>query len=854
MTNFVTTTYTLVDGAGFEWDVSTDGSISDGENNAFDGAFDFVGFFASSTYELQDSGQSLVSFPDVNSTTVTQREVFVSPDSGFARFFDTITNTSSSPITFSYSLDSNFGTNGFTVADTQSGDAVVTRDDKWVVITSSSDPAITKSGILFTNKTSKGPDSLVLNFDNLDADYTVTIQPGESVSFLSFGVQGTKKSVIKDTLKWLEDLPARALEGLTAEQLDQVVNFKIPSADQNVIGTNKSDTLITAGGDDEVFGRAGSDLILGNAGDDELRGGLNGDTVKGGKGDDLIFGDGTVEDVTTTERKTLSNGEKLSVSLTAPDAGSGKTTVISGFLSRQKIKSEDVEIAVALDISGSTTDTFLGNVTVGDRNRDSVSNTILDAEIAAFEALHRSIVDDAQLPDAEITIFAFNSTSIQSQTFRAADDTNGNGVADVIDYVRDLRSTGGTNFELPLQGIVQHFESSSAGQKALYFISDGENNSGGTLDDEVAQLKKLDVQIQSFGVGTDASEADLDIVDDGKDNDSATIVVDPSNLADELLDPGIDTNDVKSVRVLVNGKEAARLKDKDLVTTPFGLRYFEIELDGLKANKDDKIEIVVVADDGANTKVKTSQILENLEGNDGADLLIGGAGQDLIEGGAGKDTLIGGADSDILRGDGGTDLVSYENEDTGIVIDLSGDRTSKGAARGDRFESIEDATGTQSADVIRGSDKNNVLRGLDGNDELVGGNGNDTLIGSDGNDELRGNDGKDDLRGGAGKDALSGQGGNDKLTGGADNDTLTGGDGNDVFVFKKGDDKDKIKDFNRKSDSEKIDVSDFKLNFKKLKDLMKRDGKDTEIKFGDGDILIVQDVKTDEFEKGDFIL
>ena len=84
---------------------------------------------------------------------------------------------------------------------------------------------------------------------------------------------------------------------------------------------------------------------------------------------------------------------------------------------------------------------------------------------------------------------------------------------------------------------------------------------------------------------------------------------------------------------------------------------------------------------------------------------------------------------------------------------------------------------------------------LSANDTINGAGGNDVLRGFAGNDVLNGSLGNDTLFGDAGNDTLNGGSGNDTLDGGKGFDVATGGSGADVFVFKAGDDKMTITDF-----------------------------------------------------------
>lgn len=155
-------------------------------------------------------------------------------------------------------------------------------------------------------------------------------------------------------------------------------------------------------------------------------------------------------------------------------------------------------------------------------------------------------------------------------------------------------------------------------------------------------------------------------------------------------------------------------------------------------------------------------------------------------------------------------------------------------------------------DEIRGFDGDDVLKGDMGADKLFGGNDDDLLVGGMGKDLLVGGSGEDVLRGGTGKDKLFGEGGKDVLIGGAHDDLLRGGGGydklfggggQDCFLFKTGDDKDIIKDFQTAYlFHDKIDLSgldsvtgwwDLQTNH------MEQVGNNVVIDGGDGDKLVL---------------
>ncbi len=255
---------------------------------------------------------------------------------------------------------------------------------------------------------------------------------------------------------------------------------------------------------------------------------------------------------------------------------------------------------------------------------------------------------------------------------------------------------------------------------------------------------------------------------------------------------------------------------------------------------------------------------------------------ELIWGSEHGDTFVASEGRDIIHGDGGSDTVSYEVSKHGVTVTLNngqwtaaqagtdgslgtdddvpamfdpatdeivmewrgGNTTTprpiavqvadevsatKSYAEGDILASIENVTGSRSADYIAGDGTPNVIKGGDGKDELVGGGGNDTLHGGAGDDtlgirsarpavDLNGDgdtedagesdtalaaiadDADDDtMYGGAGNDTIYGGTGDDTIHGGAGDDDLVGGTmatpaggGNDTFVFAPGNGSDVI--------------------------------------------------------------
>lgn len=300
-----------------------------------------------------------------------------------------------------------------------------------------------------------------------------------------------------------------------------------------------------------------------------------------------------------------------------------------------------------------------------------------------------------------------------------------------------------------------------------------------------------------------------------------------------------------------------------------------------------------------------------LRGGDGADFLLTGYGEAYLDGGAGDDRLVflegaiaaggtgddeltldvglggergtqvfGGAGDDtlvILAGahgafDGGTgeDTVYYGafTHSAGVIVNLL-TGSGGGAALGDTYNLIEDASGTDYADTLIGNGWTNALYGGIGDDQIVGAGGadyldggmgidtldyahspgavqvdlvartaygadaqqdifrnfenvsgsafNDRLTGDGGDNVLRGNNGKDTLIGGDGADTIAGGAGDDRLVGGLGADALVGQAGADTFVFAStaesgpGNARDRINDFSH-AQGDRIDVSGIDAN------------------------------------------
>ena len=176
-----------------------------------------------------------------------------------------------------------------------------------------------------------------------------------------------------------------------------------------------------------------------------------------------------------------------------------------------------------IDVSGSTSGGFGGDP-VGDQNNDGSSDTILDAEIAAFKLLNQQLVDRGLGATAKVAIVSFSSgaasldmdpvaAGIQLITTPLA-DVNANGTRDVDEILASLTPGGGTNFEAPLQVAISTLMAAAftPGNGNVIFLSDGFGS--GDFADEVVTIRDgLNMNLRAFGVGPGASLAQLSTID-----------------------------------------------------------------------------------------------------------------------------------------------------------------------------------------------------------------------------------------------------------------------------------------------------------------------------------------------------
>jgi Ca2+-binding RTX toxin-like protein len=201
----------------------------------------------------------------------------------------------------------------------------------------------------------------------------------------------------------------------------------------------------------------------------------------------------------------------------------------------------------------------------------------------------------------------------------------------------------------------------------------------------------------------------IDVIDGGGDEDTVSYYLSPTGLTISLTNPSINT-----------GWAA-------------GDTYTSVQ-DVIGSNFNDVIY------------GSTEGLLNQLQGQDGNDVIHGGTGYNVLIGGAGADTLYGVGV--------GNNLVDYEIATSGLTASLGNPSINTGDAAGDIYIDLVngDLAGTPYGDILYGDAQNNHIIGDPNPNDYGGRFGNDYLFGGDGDDIIEGNLGGDAIDGGAGVD------------------------------------------------------------------------------------------------------
>ncbi len=486
--------------------------------------------------------------------------------------------------------------------------------------------------------------------------------------------------------------------------------------DNNVLKGDGTDEEFRGGdGDDQIFGSFGDDLLLGQGDNDLLLGEQGADVLFGGDGDDeLAGGDGRIF------------GNFLDDGFDTIDGGAG----------------DDILHFSGADayIGGTGTDTFQGSTLVrvvsfqdGVRleglgtNTDQGLRMDLNAGVAisrgAGSASSENFYSDGTFVGQTMGTSTASFTSIEQYNLtNFGDYFEGDSTADTIN------GFGGND-------VIE-------GKGGADIINGGSENDtiefGSSLE-----LVNVDL-VRGTGFGGDAQGDTYTSIENIRGSQNGDALFGNAEANSILGRGGDDILDGRGGADVIDGGTGI-----DEVTYASSIGGVSVDLTRTTQQRGDALGDVLTN-------------VENITATNASDLLIGDSNANTLNGRGDRDVLDGGFGNDILIGGTGVDTVTFQSHNpSGLVfaptvnIDLTNGtathtnllfangRITGTTTETDQMFSIENVTGSNFAETIRGNGETNLLIGNGGNDTLRGEGGEDLLIGGQGVDTMFGGSGSD---------------------------------------------------------------------------------------------------------------
>jgi hypothetical protein len=209
----------LNDGAGYRWDISSNGQVSDGSNDAYDGGMQLrlgaTYFSGDSQGRLSEDGREIEIGPWKQGAINVYRRVYIDGKLGYCRWIDIFENAEASAQSLSVQYYSNLG-GSITSTYTTTGQAELT-DKDWGFVTGSTDtsarPAIVH---VFGTQGAKVKPTFryTRNDDSVYCTFALKVPAGKTVALCLFQAQ---RRPIEEAKTFLKDFnPRRELAKVPA--------------------------------------------------------------------------------------------------------------------------------------------------------------------------------------------------------------------------------------------------------------------------------------------------------------------------------------------------------------------------------------------------------------------------------------------------------------------------------------------------------------------------------------------------------------------------------------------------------------------------------------------------------------
>ena len=476
-------------------------------------------------------------------------------------------------------------------------------------------------------------------------------------------------------------------------------NSAIPGMSAGTIG------IIHQGTDaaDQFYGGSGMDTLRGGAGNDVIHGGPadgsydGDDTLYGDAGDDQLFGDGGTD--------TLYGGagnDRLTGGSFAQNRLYGGTGDDTYFVANHQYRGPD-EI---YEFSG-----------------EGIDTVIFDGSLLGLAANVENLIWVGTLSGTGYYTGVFGNDLANTITGNVGNnDISGEGGSDII-------SGGDGNDRIWAEGR-DRFQTVGLGNDTIHGDGGADIIYGGAGADLLYGDDGADTVTGAAGADTLSGGAGTDDLSGGQGDDLISGDADADSLKG---DAGADTLTGGAGNDTIDGGA-----DLDVAVFSGVRSAYTVTIAGPT--------VTVTGPDGTDTLNNVERLrfadqemsLAGLVGTEGADTLPGSSGDDDLYGADGDDIFLGTAGDDIFDGGDGSDTVDYRNAVAGVTVNL-GLTTSQAVGGGqgsDRFNSVENLTGSAFADRLTGvtgsrvdgGAGDDILSSLNFGASLLGGAGADILL------------------------------------------------------------------------------------------------------------------------------
>ncbi len=620
------------------------------------------------------TGRTLTAGPVTLSGLQVTVQYYAAASTATMRMFVTFTNPTAAAIAVPVTVPTNFGSDEHTVVQaTSSGDTMFTAADRWIITDDtterfSPDPAVTMvlfgpgsprvtptsvSQIVFTNSQNQG----VL------ATYDITVPAGGTRSLMLFSQLNATPAAALAAVNIFDTNPvigSDLLEGLTATQLGQVLNWDFPRNEPPTARAGGSYT-VTEGGSVALSGAASSDPDQA-AGSLSYLWDLDGDGVYGETGPGAVRGNETGINPTfsaaglegpgsfAVRLRVIDNGGLPGEDVATINILNAPPTNLGLTLNASAINENGTVVLTGSFTDPGLLDTHRVTISWGNSPLPTVLNLATGARTFSASQPYRD--DDPSGSPFDFYTIQVEVRDDDGDAAAASTTVRVNNLAPQVNPImgpnsgvrgQPLTFAGSYSDVGPLD---QHEVSWDFGDgSVLSFVSTatvGALAPSHVFTSSGAYLVRLTVRDDDGGVTTVSKTVTIAAValqPDPCDPTKTALVAGGTTGSDLML---FDRVGRDRVQVFLNGVSHG-------VFGPTGrlLAYGQGGADVIEVAGSIDLPAWLYGDDGT----------DFLKGGGGDDILWGGGGLDVLLGGTGRDLLIGGAGADRLVGGSGPDLL-----------------------------------------------------------------------------------------------------------------------------------------------------------------------------------------------------